>query len=295
MEEKKWEGTTYGSSLMHRWLIRLLRVTDVRVVYVFAYLFVIPPCLFLPGYRFIYRYFRQRWGMGAVRACWNTYLNHCMFAQVVIDRFAMYAGKRFRMDIDGNTYFQALSDRPDAFVQLSSHIGNYEMAGYTLAARKPLNALVYGGEKQSVMENRSNMFAGNNIRMIPVRQDMSHLFLIDSALQRGEIVSMPADRMLGSQKYVATTLLATSVRLPQGPFSVAAMRGLEVLTVHVMKKSAKHYMIYVTPLHYDKQAPRHQQIAQLAQGYAAELERMLTMYPTQWYNFYDFWYGGSDS
>ena len=28
MAEKKWEGTTYGNGLMHRWLIRLLRIID---------------------------------------------------------------------------------------------------------------------------------------------------------------------------------------------------------------------------------------------------------------------------
>ena len=46
MAEKQWDGTTYGNSLMHRWLIGILRKVDVRFVYVFTYIFVIPPCLF---------------------------------------------------------------------------------------------------------------------------------------------------------------------------------------------------------------------------------------------------------
>ena len=48
MAEKKWAGTTFGSGAMHRWLIRLLRVVDVRAVYVFAFVCVIPVCVFLP-------------------------------------------------------------------------------------------------------------------------------------------------------------------------------------------------------------------------------------------------------
>ena len=63
---------------------------------------------------------------------------------------------------------------------------------------------MFYGEKQTVMENRTDMFSDKNIRMIPVKNDMSHLFLIDHALQQGEIVSMPADRIFGSQKYVVT-------------------------------------------------------------------------------------------
>jgi len=287
---RQWEGTTYGNSLMHRWLIKLLKGIDIRIVYIFTYIFVIPPCLFRDGFKPIYHYFRQRWGYGPIKAFRMTYRNHYMFAQVVIDRFAMYAGRHFRVTIDGFEHFRRLAERPEAFVQLSSHIGNYEMAGYTLVSDcKRLNALVFSGEKQTVMEHRTEMFADKNIRMIPVSDDMSHLFLLDQSIQQGEIISMPADRIFGSQKSVTMKLLGAEVRLPLGPFSVATMRGLNVLTVNVMKTATNSYKIYVKPLDYDKQSPRRQQISQLAQGYAAELERILTMYPTQWYNYFEYW------
>ena len=290
MANKKWEGTTYGNSLMHHWLIKLLKGIDIRIVYIFTYVFVIPPCLFRPGFKPIYHYFRKRWGFGPIKSFLKTYQNHCLFGQVVIDRFAMYAGKRFHFDIEGYEFFQQLASQPEAFIQLSSHIGNYELAGYSLVSEeKPLHALVFFGEKQSVMNNRSQMFADKNIHMIPIKDDMSHLFLIESALQKGDIVSMPVDRIFGSQKSVSVNLLGSEVKLPLGPFSVATMRGLHVLAVNVMKYSAKSYKIYVKPLDYDKQAPRKRQIEQLAHGYVTELERMLKMYPTQWFNFFDYW------
>jgi predicted LPLAT superfamily acyltransferase len=213
-----------------------------------------------------------------------------MFAQVVIDRFAMYAGRHFRVTIDGFEHFRRLAERPGAFVLLSSHVGNYEMAGYTLVSdHKRLNALVFSGEKQTVMEHRTEMFADKNIRMIPVSDDMSHLFLLNQAIQQGEIVSMPADRIFGSQKSVSATLLGAPVRLPLGPFSVAAMHGLRVLAVNVMKVTPDRYHVYVRPISYDHRAPRQEQTRQLAQRYAAELERILTIYPTQWYNYFEYW------
>ena len=287
---KQWEGTTYGNSLMHRWLIRLLKGIDIRIVYTFTYIFVIPPCLLRDGFKPIYHYFRQRWRYGPIKAFLKTYQNHCMFAQVVIDRFAMYAGKRFEVKIEGLEHFQRLADRPEAFVLLSSHVGNYEMAGYTLVSdRKLLNALVFSGEKPTVMEHRTEMFADKNIRMIPVSADMSHLFLLDRAIRQGEIISMPADRIFGSRKSVTTKLLGAEVRLPLGPFSVVTMRGLNALAVNVMKTAANSYKIFVTPLDYDRLSPRRQQVSQLAKGYAAQLERILTMYPTQWYNYFEYW------
>ena len=56
-----------------------------------------------------------------------------------------------------------------------------------------------------------------------------------------------------------------------------------------MKVGRKKYKIFVTPLHYDKTAPRTKQIAELCGAYVAELEKRLTEHPEQWYNFYDFW------
>ena len=289
--DKAWAGTTYGNGWMHRWLIRMLRWTDVRLIYVFSYIFIVPVCLMLCKSRgIIYRYFRQRVGYSPLRAAWWTYKNHCRFSEAVIDKFAMYAGKTFDIDVEGYEHFHRLAEQPESFVMLSAHVGNYEIAGYTLVAKdKPINALVYYGEKQTVMQNRQMMFANTNIRMIGVKSDMSHLFEIDRILQNGETLSIPGDRILGSPKAIEIEFLGAKARFPQGPFSVTAMRGLNVVAVNVMKTSWKHYRVYVTPLTYDKEAPRKIQTTQLSMAYARELERMVRHYPEQWYNFYAFW------
>ena len=289
--KEQWAGTTYGNAWMHKWLIRLLRYIDVRVLYGFVAVFVIPVCLVLnPSRGIAYRYFRRRIGYGRLKSAWKTYVNHCLFGQVVIDKFAMYAGKKFNIEIEGGDHFLDLATQQEGFVQLSAHIGNYEIAGYTLVSKsKRFNALVFAGEKTSVMENRDKMFADTNIRMIAISPDMSHLFEIDKALEDGEIVSMPADHILGSQKDTEHEFLGAKARFPLGPFSVATMRGLNVLAVNVMKTSLRGYKIFVAPLQYDKAAARQEQIRQLSQAYVSELERRVRQYPTQWYNYFEYW------
>ena len=291
MEQKQWAGSTYGSGWMHRCLIRSLRFIDVRFLYLFSAIFVIPVCLVLNESRkTAYHYFRRILGYGRCKAAWSVYVNHCLFGQVVIDKFAMYAGKSFDVEVDGMQYFNELASRDEGFLHLSSHIGNYEIAGYTLVSeRKTINAVVYAHEKATVMENRNNMFVKTNIKMITLKEDMSHLFEIDEAVCGGDIVSFPTDRFMGQAKCVECDFLGRPAKFPQGPFSVAAMRGLDVLAVNVMKTGAKKYHIYVTPLHYDKQQQRKEQIRQLSQAYVTELEKRVLQYPTQWYNFFDFW------
>lgn len=278
---------------MHRTLIGSLRWLDVRLIYVFTSIFIIPVCLLLNlnhSRTTAYRYFRQRLGYGRLRASWYTYVNHCLFAQVVVDRFAVFAGKRFKLDIDGYEYFQQLELETKGFVILSSHIGCYEVAGYSLISKsKRFNALVFGGEKATVMKGRQEALSEHNIRMIPVREDMSHLFIVNEALGNNEIMSMPADRIVGSAKVVKVNFFGETASLPAGPFSVTTMNGFDALAVNVMKISAKRYKVYVTRLSYDTQAPRKQQMQQLANCYVEELERRVRQYPSQWFNFYDFW------
>ena len=290
-QEKKWAGTTFGNAWMHHQLVGVLRYMDVRLLYLFSAIFVVPLCLLLNASRsIIYHYFRNRLGYGRLRAVWGTYVNHCMFSQAVIDRFAMFAGNHFQVSVEGQEYFSRLSEGRDGFMLFSSHIGCYEMAGYTLmASKKRFNALVFGGEKATVMDGRKKIFNHHNIRMIPVMPDMSHLFMVNEALANDEIVSMPADRAMGSAKYVEVLFLGKKAKLPMGPFSVATMRSLEVVAVNVLKTSPKGYTVYVAPLKYDHNAPRKVQIQQLAKSYASELERRVRQYPEQWYNFYDFW------
>jgi len=291
MAEQNWAGTTYGNNWMHKWLIRLLRFIDTRILYLFVAIFIIPVCLILnPSRGIAYRYFRKRIGYGRLKSAWKTYVNHCLFGQVVVDKFAMYAGKKFKIEIEGYENFAHLAAKEEGFVQLSAHIGNYEIAGYTLVCEnKRIFALVYAGEKESVMRNRNKMFADTNISMIAISPDMSHLFEIDKALGEGEIVSMSADRINGSPKFIEHDFLGAKAKFPLGPFSVATIRGLDVLAINVMKTSLTSYKIYVTPLPYDKEVSRQEQIKQLSGAYVAELEKRVRQYPTQWYNYFEFW------
>ncbi len=291
MAGRQWEGSTFGNGWMHRNLVRLLRMVGPRPVYAFSSLFIVPWCvLFNRSGRSAYAFFHTRLGFPSLKSCWLTYRNHCLFSQVVIDRFAMYAGKSFEVEYEGDAFFKALEAKEEGFVMLSSHIGNYEIAGYSLvSARKGIHAVVYSSEKESVMRNRSGMFGKTNVSMIAMQEDMSHLFEIDRALVRGDIVSFPTDRHMAGSRCIRAPFLGKEASFPQGPFSVAAMRGVDVLSVNVMKEGAKKYKIYLTPLGYGRDLPRREQIGQLCRAYIAELERMVRLYPTQWFNFFDFW------
>lgn len=263
---------------MQRALVGMMRVVPHEVFYV-------PMALVVPFYvvfnakgaRAIYRYYRQRLLLGRFQACTGVLWNHLLFGAVVIDRFAAFAGRKFRFEIENLPIFEELAKGEKGFLMLSSHVGCYELAGYTLVSHnKTFNAVVYEGESETVMKSRAALLTANNMRLVPVRPDMSHLFTINAALDRGEIVSMPADRLNGSPKAVRCDLLDAPVSLPRGVFALAKAKEVPMLAVFVMKEGFRRYRIFVHRVDGPQQ-------------FANALQLVLLCYPAQWFNFYDFW------
>lgn len=284
------KGITFGSAWMYRTLIFLLKVIPIRVFYAFMTICVIPiTMVFSPGARLTIRYFRERRGYSKWQSLQATYKNHCLFGQTVIDKFAMYAGHQFTIHYHGLECYQQLLDSPDAFIQLSAHIGCSEILGYSLHVNKQCNVLVYGGEKQSLMSYRRASFGHSNIRMIPVGTEDSHSEDIVEALDRGEIVSAFADRFMNPNKLVVSTIHGCEVNLAKGPFSLATTRGIDVIMASAMKEKDGSYSAWFTPLPYDRSLSKSEQRQQIANAYTAEIERMLEMYPLQWFNYSNLW------
>lgn len=278
---------------MQKALIVVFKVVPLEVIYGVMALVVPFYMLFNhKGYTSMYHFFRRRLGKKPLSAFWHVYLNHFAFGQVVLDRFATYAGRRFKLEIDGNENFLRLCEGEKGFVMLSSHVGNYEQAGYMLRSdRKSFNALVYAGESATVMSERNKQFAGSNIHMIPVHADMSHLFIINKSLDEGNIVSMPADRCFGSTKSVPCQFFGATAQFPLGPFATAVQKEVPALAVMVMKEGAHSYRAFVRQLPVDTTLPHRKQMAALAQSFATTLEEIVRRYPHQWYNYYEFWDG----
>ena len=294
MEHSQWEGKTEGTTWMHHTLIRSFRYLNLRFVYAGMAVFVVPFYMLFAhrGYISMYHFFRLRMGYGPLKAFRYVYLNHCKFGQIILDRFAVYAGKHFDFDIENYDLFLELSGKKEGIVILSCHVGNYEMAGYTFTAdKKRYNALVYSGEAETVMENRNRILSKHNIRIVPVKEDMSHIFVMNEALANGEIVSIPSDRIFGSSRSVECELLGGKVKLPLGPFAMAMQRQVPTIAIFVMKDSAYHYKVYIRRVEANvaADASRQEKVASLAQQFTREMETVLKAYPEQWFNYFEYW------
>ena len=290
-EERQWKGRTDGLPWMIRCLVAVMRVVDRRVIYCFMALIVPFYMLFNhKGYISIYRFFRRRLGFGPLKSFCKVYANHFRFGQVIIDRYAAYAGRKFSYTIDGNELFLKLMESDGGFVQLSSHAGSFEMVGYGLTSDlKRINGLLFAGESQVMKDFRRSILASHNIGLIEVDGTMSHIFAMNAALDRGEIVSMTGDRLLGSPKALKCMFMGAEAKFPMGPFALAVQKEVPMLAMFAMRENARSYKVFVRRIESDAELPLRARMTAMAQRFAAELEEIVRLYPTQWFNYYDFW------
>ena len=297
MNNRKWKGNTGGSFFGQNSLIFFFKYFDVRIFYVVMALIVPFYMIFSrSNCKAIYRFFRIRMGYSPCKSLLKTYKNHYIFGQIVLDRFVVFAGRKdfFNIEIVGNEHYNRLKSGEKGFIIASSHVGNYEIAGYYLLAEpKKMNALIFAGETETVLKNRSEIMSRNNIHTIPVLGDMSHLFAASAAIQNGEILSMPCDRNHGSAKSVECDFFGGKAGFPVGAFSFAANFNVEILSIFVIKKSARNYTVYVNPVAISEkqkeESKKQEKIKLLAQSFVNELEKIVRKYPEQWFNYYEFW------
>ncbi len=294
-QKTEWQGKTDGLPWMHKALVKVLGVLPIGFLYVFAAIFVVPFYIISNRQSYLVQYhlFTGIFGYGLFKAFRYVFLNHFRFAQVIVDRFAVYGGRRFKFAVEGLDEYNKLAEGEEGFVQVFSHTGNYELAGYELhQPRKKLYALLFKGETETIMQNRENVFAPNGVEMVFVQPDMSHIFLLNNVVRDGDIASIPGDRIFGSKKFVECEFFGRKSRFPMGPFQLAVTREAPIVAIFVMKESWTLYRIFVRRLgvsEEDKSQNKRKQMAIVAQQFATNLEEMVRRYPEQWFNYFDFW------
>lgn len=292
LEHKNWKGTTGGMPWMQRTLIKWLAVVDQRVIYAVMSVVILFYMLFgHKCYVAMYHFYRKARKESILRAFVHTYQNHYHFGQVVIDRFAAFGGKKFKFvfESDSCEQYNELTRQEDGFVQVSCHMGNYELAGYSLTAEnKKLYALVFMGETETMMMNRQKLFSEHHIEMVPVASDMSHIFTLNNALRDGHIISMPGDRVFGSPKALTCHFMGGTCELPVGPFQMAVTRNLPLVPIFIMKDRWDTYHVYVDVAYPDESLSKKERMQALAQHFADQMANIVDKYPTQWYNYFEF-------
>jgi len=289
-----WQGKSRGNKSGFRIFIWVLKHAGLAPAYfllgfVAFYFFIFSG----KAFRFQYIFFRRRLGFSPIRAVWSIYKNYYCFGQTIIDKIMLLSGLKnpFRFDFEGEEYLREMVNTKKGGLLLSAHIGNWEMAGHLLQRLDTrFHIVMYDGEEQELKDYLDSISEKHSARIILIKEDLSHIYAIQEALNKNEFVCMHADRYLEGNKTFQGVLLGEMASFPAGPFLLARTFKVPVSFVFAMKDSKYDYHFYATP----PQIFNKDDSSKMMLGYYCHvMEGMIRKYPFQWYNYYDFWNMGA--
>jgi predicted LPLAT superfamily acyltransferase len=225
------------------------------------------------------------------------------FADVLLDRFALWAGDydRFEIRLHGREHMQSLVDERRGAFLIGAHLGSFDILRVIAReANIPVNVLMYTGNAEKVNAAFEALDPECNVRVIDIDPTSTRAaFEIRSCVSRGEFVAILGDRApLGSRRARVSRVnfLGRRAAFPQGPFLISAALRLPVILTVALKTAPNCYDVFLETLSTGEPVAardRERVIRDQIQLYASRLEEFCQRAPLQWFNFYDFWAGGN--
>jgi len=231
------------------------------------------------------------------KPAWTEVFQHFMtFAKVSADRFFLAGKQGTGIDVSfyGTDTFHALVDRKQCGVLLAAHFGSFD-AGRIVAVEHPEFGLKIVLDSQ-VNANFMRRLAAKDGHLTdslidPYQPAASLGIEVAETVNNGNWVGFLADRRVAGQRSIEGILLGSKVRIPAGPFMVAAALKTPVVAMFPVFRSGA-YEVYCEVLSESVNAPRacrDECLSGLAQNYLNLLERHIKDAPLNWFNYYDYW------
>jgi predicted LPLAT superfamily acyltransferase len=290
-----WDGRSRGNTLGYQFFIFILRYVHIRVAYFFLS-FIAFYFYFFSRKKDIRHFYRNIMGYPVFKTEFSILRNYILLGKVLIDRITVLAGfpNKFTYNFDGEDYLVEMANAGKGGIIIGAHTGNWEIAGSLLKRiNRPVHVLMYDGEQSNIKELLEKVKGGQSFNTILIRNnDLSHIYEISNVLRNGDLIAMHGDRFIPGSKVHSCKFIGSDANFPLGPYYLAAQFNVPVSFVSTMKESNTHYHFYATPPTYfksDNKQDKKQEIIELTEKYATELEKMVRKYPLQWFNYYNFW------
>ncbi|HJN06193.1 MAG TPA: hypothetical protein QF480_06220 [Bacteroidales bacterium] len=291
-----WKGKTKGGLTGYRIFIFILKYFNLRAAYLLLYFVALYFVLFAHKARKpMYYYFNSIIGYGFFKTAYYLYLNNLTFGKVIIDKVVLMAGlpNKFKFDFDGEKHLHYMSKNEGGLI-ISSHVGNWEIAGHLLDRIKtPVHIVMLDAEHRRIKALLDNFMTDKSMNIITIKDDMSHLFKIKEVLQNNELVAIHGDRFLPGSKTLSCNFMGQNAEFPTGPFYIAMKYNKPVTFVSAIKETNTQYHLKATkPKVYENSKSimkRDNVLRQILGDYIDELQTTLRNHPEQWFNYYYFW------
>lgn len=222
--------------------------------------------------------------------------NFLEFAIALCDKFLVWQNKiPFEvLEIkDKENVVDRLITQKKGQILLASHFGNIDVVRSFALSLSRIRLVILMYSRHSVEFMRMiNEISHTQLEIIEVDSlDVEKMLEIKKVLDEGGHVAVMGDRVgLNETKVSCLEFLGKTCVFPQGVFLLAGLLKVPLSTIWCYKQDNKYILelqeiCSLLPLGRNKE----ESIYPYMQIYSKQLENKVLNYPTQWFNFYDFW------
>jgi len=286
----QWDGKSKGKVLGYKIFIFFIQKLGIKSAYFILYFVSFYYLLFsVQGTKANLNYFHKRLGFSKLKSFLKVYKSNFIFGQTIIDKVAISfgLGNKFTYNHDGGEVIKELLKNKKGGILISAHVGNFEIAEYFFSEIdefSQINLVTTDNEHRAIKDYLESISIKSSIKFIIIKEDMSHIFSINNALNNNELICITGDRYFEGSKILSEELLGKKANFPAGPFLLGSRLKVPVIFVYVMRETNKHYHLYAIEAKF-----KHKDAQDLLKKYTESMEKILQKYPYQWFNYFDFW------
>ena len=212
------------------------------------------------------------------------------FACAIMDKMSASCDKRKKIKFaihknsDWEQFQKYLATNTGVFL-ICSHLGNAEaLSAFPDASHKKMHAFMQISQNSTFHQFMMRHKNSTNTTIYPTEDiNIATAGAMYDNLQNGDLVMMAGDRTSATNpsKYETVSFLGVDCRFPIGTFKFAKSQSHPIFAICVMNLHGEKYGIYVRQI-------KSENIKEMVSEYARFLEKLVLIYPKQWFNFFDF-------
>jgi len=288
-----WQGKSKGQPWGYRIFVGILNRWGVVPAYLLLRFVAFYYLLFSwRSSKFALSFFRKKIGYGFGKSLIKIYQNYFLLGQSIIDKVVLLSGipNKFTFNFDGEDNLRKMAGLQKGGLLLSAHLGNWEIAGHMLQRLDTrINIVMFDGEHRQIKEYIASVTGKRAVKVIIIKNDLSHIYAISEAFRNNELVCIHADRFIEGNKTLTREFLGMKARFPMGPFVLAAKFKVPVSFVFAIKETSLHYHLFASEIKDYSHLSKDALMQEMLGDFVDELENKVKKHPEQWYNYYNFW------
>lgn len=226
---------------------------------------------------------------------WRCFQLFWNYAQMLSDTYAGHIGLPIDVEVVslGRDNVLAAVEKRCGVLAVTGHMGMWQLAPFLAEFRGlPMFYQAMAQEPNPMVQEFEQRFR-ERFRIIYTNESPFSVLKLAQVLREGAVVGLQIDRRLGGQPTIELPFCGRTAWFPMGPALLARATGAPMVPSFFMVETGKrgprrvfHHL--EPPIEVEHTRNRDADITKAMTKLVAVYEHFVKLYPTQWYQFYDF-------